>query len=349
MILQAWMSKLHIGSLSLLMIALLTQTPSAHAQGSAFDVPSNQSFGGRNGQIQGTVYLSRGAQPASQVLVSIRSLSSGMSQTVLTDFAGHFELREVPQGAYEVTAGERGYGFASSIAEVNIFPAEVTLYLNGSGTPLRGGNPYTVSARELKIPAKAQDEYNRGLALMAKSDFADSLAHFNKAAAAYPDYYEAVYQIGVAELRLNHHDRAMEAFQKAIDLSGGRYARPQFAYGLLLCNQGKPEEAERLIRRGLETDANSAEGHLFLGIALLAQNRQDEVEKSLREALLRRPQYADVYLVFADLHARRRDYSSQVQDLDIYLKLAPSTPGIDQVRRVREAAQRRIAESSAQN
>src|SRR5437867_7771084 len=336
MILQAWMSKLHIGSFSLLMIALLTQTP-ARAQGSAFDIPSNQSFGGRNGQILGTVYLSRGARPASQVLVSIRSLSSGMSQTVLTDFAGHFELREVPHGAYEVTAGEQGYGFASSIAEVNIFPTDVTLYLNGPGTPPRGGNPYTVSARELKIPAKAQDEYNRGLALMAKNDFADSLAHFNKAAAAYPDYYEAVYQIGVAELRLNHHDRAMEAFQKAIDLSGGRYARPQFAYGLLLCNQGKPEEAERLIRRGLETDANSAEGHLFLGIALLAQNRQDEAEKSLREALLRRPQYADVYLVLADLHARRRDYSSQVQDLDIYLKLAPSTPGIDQVRQVREA------------
>jgi hypothetical protein len=63
--------------------------------------------------------------------------------------------------------------------------------------------------------------------------------------------------------------------------------------------------------------------------------------------LLRKPQYADVYLVLADLHAKRKDYQSQIQDLDIYLKLAPTAAGVDYVRKVREAAQQLAASSSS--
>jgi Tfp pilus assembly protein PilF len=356
MILRVCKSKLSVVSISLFIVALFTLPSPACGQGSDGvpfneDLHSNESFGGRNGQIIGTVYVNRGAQPASQVLVNIRSMTSGRMQAVLTDFAGRFALREIPPGSYEVSAGGRGLGFATAITEVGIFPTEVTLYLNSpnaSNARPRGRNPNVVSAHELKIPEKAQNEFYRGLDLLAKKDFAGSLAHFNKAAADYPDYYEAIYHAGLVELRLDHQDKAAEAFQKAIDLSGGHYARPQFAYGLLLCNQRKPKEAENLIRRGLESDSDSPEGHLFLGIALLDQNRLDESEQSLREALLRMSHYADVYLVLADLHARRKDYPSQIQDLDIYLKLAPTAPGADYVRKVREAAEH-LAASSAQS
>lgn len=353
MILRVFKSKLSIASIFVLLVAMFAIPFPARGQ-SSFDTPFNDNlhssdpFGGRNGEISGTVYLNRRGEPASQVLVNIRSVTSGINRTVLTDYSGHFELREIPSGEYEVSAAEHGLGYARSTAEVGYFPAEVTLYLNSPNGPPRGADPYMVSAHELKIPQKAQNEYDRGLNLMQKKDFVGSLAHFSKAAADYPDYYEAVYQAGLADLRLGHQDKAIEAFQKAIDLSGGHYARPQFAYGLLLCNQRKAEEAERLIRRGLETEPDSAEGHLFLGIALLDENRLDESEKSLREALLRRPQYADVYLVLADVHAKRKDYQSQIQDLNTYVKLAPTAPGIDYIRRVRETAQR-LAASAPQN
>ena len=38
------------------------------------------------------------------------------------------------------------------------------------------------------------------------------------------------------------------------------YVWRQFAYGLLLGNRGKPEEAQRIIRRALETDPNAKRG-----------------------------------------------------------------------------------------
>jgi tetratricopeptide (TPR) repeat protein len=348
MILQVW--KLKLRSLFLLFsaltVALLAQASSALAQGSFFGDPLTPSFGSRTGQILGTVYLNRSAEPAGQVVVNVRSLSSGTIRTVLTDVNGRFGMNQIPPGTYEVSSSETGYGFASTIADVNFFPAEITLYLNSSFPTEHGANSYVVSVRELKIPSKAQNEYDRGLELLAKKDFAGSLGHFTKAAAIYPGYYEAIYYIGLLQLRWQHEDKAIDAFQKAIDLSGGHYARAQFAYGLILCDERKPEEAERLIRRGLETEPDSAEGHLFLGIALFAQNRLDEAEKSLREALLRRPQYPNVYLVLADVHAKRKDYQSQIQDLDAYLKLAPSSAASADVRKVRDTAKRLGSQSA---
>src|SRR5438105_4387146 len=227
MIVQFWKSKLQTTLFFLFMIALLSQAPSANAQSASVDIPPNPAWGGRTGQIAGTVYLNRNGEPASKVLVNIRSMLSGVSHAAETDFDGHFALSEIPQGTYEVSASEQGYGFASTITEVGLFPAEINLYLSSSNGPARGANPYAVSLRELKIPSKAQ--------------------------------------------------------------------------------------------------------------------------KSLREALLRKPQYADVYLVLADVHAKRRDYQAQVQDLDIYLKLVPSAAGSDYVRKVREAAKRLISDPRAQN
>src|SRR5256885_11814421 len=53
---------------------------------------------------------------------------------------------------------------------------------------------------------------------------------------------------------------------------------------------------------------------------------------SLHDAL---PIY--VYLVLADVHAKRKDYQSQVQDLDAYLKLVPSSAASADVRKDRKS------------
>ncbi len=133
---------------------------------------------------------------------------------------------------------------------------------------------------------------------------------------------------------------AAQAFQKAIDLSGGRYAWAQFALGLLVCRRGEYAEAETVIREGLEVDGRSAIGHLFLSVALFRLNRLEEAERSAQEALLRKPGFALAYLVLADVHGRRGEYARQLQDLDAYVKLEPDGPASKQVREVREVVRR---------
>ena len=68
-----------------------------------------------------------------------------------------------------------------------------------------------------------------------------------------------------------------------------------------------------------------------------------------REGLLRKADFADAYLVLSDVHARRHDYRTQLQDLESYLKLDPAGPASELVRRARAAVLKVIVEQNPAN
>ena len=325
--------------LNLLLITglLMARAPVAKAQ--AHDSET------KDGTISGTVLLRASNRPASQVAVKLKSHVAGIFRSVLTDLEGHFEVRSLPPSTYEIMVDEPGYEPAQTSARLDGASSKLVLYLNSPNTMQTERNGYTVSARELKIPGKARREFEKGLGSLAKQDVAGSLSHFTKATEAFPDYYEAYYHVGVAATRLGQRDEAMQAFQKAIDASGGRYALAEFGIGYLVYLEGKPEEAATIIRRGLEVDPNSPDGYLILGMAQLRLNRPDEAERSAREALLRNPNFAHAYLVLSDACGHRHEYRAQLQDLDAYLKLEPNGAESEHVRKAREVVLRILAKS----
>jgi len=203
-----------------------------------------------------------------------------------------------------------------------------------------------VSLRELQIPPKARDEFERGLRRLEKRDPAGSLRHFDTAIRVFPDYYEVYYHEGIAALQLRNNEDAERYFQKSIDLSEGKYARAEFGYGLALLRQGKPEEAETAVRHGLEADPNNADGHVVLGFVLLKLNRPEEAEKKARDALaFHSANAAKGYLVLADVDAAAENYDQQVRDLDAYLKLRPDDPNKKVLQDIRDLAKRLAARS----
>jgi tetratricopeptide (TPR) repeat protein len=321
-------------------LVMMAWTPRAQAQGSALERPS--------GEISGLVLLEAKNFPANQVIVTVKSKDAGISRSVLTDVEGQFELRELPAGTYGISVEESGYDPAWASVRINGDSAKVVLRLKPSKFSQGGRSNFTVSVKELKIPGKARDEYKRGLELLAKNDVAGSLSHLAKATEAAPEYYEAYYHLGVVEAKLGRRDEAMLAFRRAIELTGGHYAWAEFGVGFLLCQEGKPEEAETVVRKGLELDENSPEGHVVLGMALLKLNRPEEAEKSAREALLRRPNFAEAYLVLSDAYALRRNYRGQLEGLDTYLRLDPRGPESERAARAREATLKNLEEHPEQ-
>jgi len=290
--------------------------------------------------ISGTVYLSGDNQPASQVALSLKSHEAGIFRSMLTDYDGHFEVQGLPAGTYEISIEEQGYQPYRSTAQFDGTALKLELRLTASGAPPVPADAYTISVRELKIPGKAQDEYRKGLERLAKKDQNGSLSHFMKAVQLFPGYFEALYHQGIVHTNLGQLEKAMQAFQKAIVVSGGRYARAVFGIGYVHYLQGNAAEAETTLRRGLEIDPNSADGYVILGMTLLRLDRPDEAEKSAREALVRDPNMANAYLVLADSCSRRQDYRDQIQDLDNYLRLDPEGAASKRVHEVRDVAQR---------
>ncbi len=333
-----------------LILALYPFATAVRAQEAATPVAASQEAGSQaaNGKISGTVYLPGSNEPASQVAISLKAHEAGVFRSILTDYDGRFEIQGLPAGTYEVSIEEQGYQPYRSTAQFDGSTLKLELHLS-SIMPPSSSSANTVSVRELAIPGKAKDEYRKGLMSLAKKQMVQSLKHFASAVRAFPGYFEALYHQGIVETDLGHPEAAMQDFQMASELSGGRYARAQFGMGYLYYLQGNPAQAERMTRRGLELDPDSADGYVILGMTLLRLNRTDEAERSAREALLRNPNEADAYLVLADTCARRQNYAQQVQNLDTYLKLDPASPASKRAREVREVAQRIVNRAQSQS
>ena len=334
-----------------LSLVLLASTATIRAQEAVAQEVASQGVGSQatTGMISGTVFLPGSNEPASQVAVSLKSHDVGIFRSVLTDYDGHFEVAGLPAGTYEFSIEEQGYQTYRSTAEFDGSSLKLDLHLASLGPWQPAQSPSTVSVRELAIPGKAKEEYRKGLVSLAKKELASSLKHFASAVRAFPGYFEAIYHQGIVETDLGHQQAAMQDFQMAAELSGGRYARAQFGMGYLYYLQGNAAQAESITRRGLELDPDSPDGYVILGLTLLRLNRTDEAEKSAREALLRDPNHADAYLVLADTCARRKNYQEQIQDLDTYLKLDPNGTASKRAREVREVAQQILSRAHSQN
>jgi tetratricopeptide (TPR) repeat protein len=299
--------------------------------------------------ILGTVLAEGRNIPVSGVLVSVRPLAGGSFAGVLTDSSGHFEMRGLTPGNYEIVLQEPGYEPTRASLQLPGPKQPVELYLRVSNRLPRKSANYTVSVRELKIPGRARNAFHNGLERLEKFDAAGGRTQFARAIAEFPEYYEAYYHLGVAELRLGNDKKAADAFQKAIDLSGGRYPWAQFSLGFVLCRFGDYVEAKSVIDRGLEVDSDSAVGRVMLSIVFFGLNRLEEAEQTAREALLRNPSLASAYLALADVHGRRKEYTLQLHDLDAYLKLAPDGPDRRLIRQSREIIHRKVADTKDRN
>jgi tetratricopeptide (TPR) repeat protein len=197
----------------------------------------------------------------------------------------------------------------------------------------------TVSVRDLGIPAKAFEDFQRGLQELGKQETVRSIRSFTKAIEKYPQYYEAYYHLGVAERRLGQDDKAMASFQTAIDLSNGKYALAEYGYALLLAKTGKTKDAEQSVRYGLELDQNRPIGEVVLATVLLTEHRVDEAEKHAREALSLDSNACDAYLVLAALHGQRGEYADEVQDLDSFLTIEPNSARTQMIKGIRDVAE----------
>lgn len=204
---------------------------------------------------------------------------------------------------------------------------------------------YTVSVRELKIPGKARKAFVKGMQMMAAKNPGGSIAEFKKAIVEYPAYYEAYYRLGAAELDLEQGAEATEAFLKAIELSEGHYAAAYFALALVLCHDNRFAEADTLAKTGLSLEPDSSIGQFALGWAELGLGRLATAEKEIRGVLQRRSDFREGWLLMVEIHRRGSHLPELVLDVDAYLKLDASGAPSGPLRRLREEAQRTMAQS----
>jgi Tfp pilus assembly protein PilF len=227
------------------------------------------------------------------------------------------------------------------ISSVPLFSARVCL---GQTDTDAARNNYVVSVQELKAERKAHAAFAKGSQMLEKGDALGSIAHLEQAIAQYPEHYKAYYDLGVAHFKLAHLAEAEQAFQKAIDITKGNFAPPQFGLGAILCHRSEFPDAERLLQRALELEPGSTAGKYYLGWAQFGLNRLIEAERSLEQALLRNANFAEAYLLLTKVHLRQHNLPAASKDLESYLKLEPQK---EQARTLAEHIKQQMAQDAA--
>jgi tetratricopeptide (TPR) repeat protein len=238
--------------------------------------------------------------------------------------------------------GSRLFAFACFILLSLPALSSAQARFSAHGETVPDGFSTSVSVHELKIPEKARNLYNKGIQKFAEKDWAGCIVEFQRAIAAYADFYEAYYKIGLANLELKLSADAQTAFRKSIELSEGRFAPPLFGLGLALGNEKHFEDGLAFIRSGLSLEPTSARGNFTLAWVLYTAGRVSEAEKSVKEALLYSPTFAMAHLLLAQIHRRQNNSAAMIDDLDAYLRIEPDNPRSAGVRAVRDAAARAL-------
>jgi Tfp pilus assembly protein PilF len=227
------------------------------------------------------------------------------------------------------------------ISSATLFSARVCL---GQTDPNVARNDYVVSVQDLKAERKGYAAFAKGSHMLEKGDAVGSIPHLERAIAEYPEHYKAYYDLGVAHFRLDHLPEAEQAFQKAIDITKGNFAPPQVGLGAVLCQRSDFPQAERLLQRALDLEPGSAAGKYYLGWAQYGLNRLVEAERSLQQALLRKANFAEAYILLTRVHLRQHDLPAASKDLESYLKIEPRQ---EQARTLAEQIKRQMEQDSA--
>jgi tetratricopeptide (TPR) repeat protein len=198
-------------------------------------------------------------------------------------------------------------------------------------------NDYVVSVQDLKMASKGRAAFDKGSQMLDKGDATHSITYLERAIAQYPEHYMAYYDLGVAHFRLAHQAEAEQAFQKAIDLTKGTFALPQFGLGAILCQKNEFLQAETLLQHALQLEPGSAVGKYYLAWAQFGLNRLIEAERTLEQALLRNSNLSQAYFMLARIHVRQRNLPAALRDLESFLKLEPHKEDVktlaDRIRR----------------
>ena len=202
---------------------------------------------------------------------------------------------------------------------------------------------YVVSVQDLKMSGKSRAAFAKGSQLLEKGDTLGSIVYLEQAIAEYPEHYKAYYDLGVAHFRLEQQTEAEQAFQKAIDLTKGNFAPPQFGLAAILCQRAEFPQAITLLQSALNLEPGSAIGKYYLGWAQYGLNRLIEAEQTLEQSLTRNPDLAEAYLLLTRVHVRQKNLPGALRDLETYLKINPRN---EQARNLAQELKRELAQTA---
>jgi hypothetical protein len=300
--------------------------------------------------ITGTVYAEKGDRPILNATVRLCNGGGNLIMESVTSESGDYAFRGISRGNYILQVSAVGFEPTSINVDLSFNSDRgVPIYLKP--TPAQGndsGGLGSVSAHEMSMPKAARDSFAAGKKKMyVDKNPQGALADFQAAVTIAPGYYEAYYQLALADASLGNSSDAETNLRKAIEVSGDRCGEADVSLGTILLDRGQSAEGEKTLRRGIELSPDFWLGHYELGRALLNQEKISEALKSAEQARSLSPGSAINYRLLSNIHLREKDYTALLEDIDAYIKLDPDSPAGIRAKALREQVAQKVSAQGA--
>ena len=152
------------------------------------------------------------------------------------------------------------------------FRSPTTTWASSWPTADSSTRPSPITARPWKSSPTTRAHINLGIALAARGQFDEAIAHYRKALEIKPDYAEAHDNLGLALAGRGQVDEAIAHYRKALEIEPD-YADAHYNLGIALADRGQIDEAIAHYRKALEIKPDYAEAHNNLGTPWPAAGR----------------------------------------------------------------------------
>ena len=179
-------------------------------------------------------------------------------------------------------------------------------------------------------PVYADAHFRLGIALEKHGDIGAAIVAYHRATQLQSSLTEAWFRAGALVYELGHRDEAIGCFQRAA-ATGGKTNFGRLGKARALLTEERHQEAEQVLRQALKADPNNAMAHDLLGNLLSEFGRFDEARECFDQATTIAPLLAGSYY---DL-VRCRPVTSDDDGLLPRMEAALATPGLEATQRLR--------------
>jgi tetratricopeptide (TPR) repeat protein len=294
------------------------------------------SLGVGNFIIHGNLINEASGIPVNAVTVALYKDGLSVGQT-RTDDTGKFQFRGLTKGRYEVVANLERHPPVRELVAMNTQNQvyHVSLYARSVTDPKDGQRAAssTVDLAYLRLPRKAQQEFERALRSSNEGNYDRSVRSLRTVLELEPNFSPAHNQLGINLYLLGRRQEAAQAFLKATQLDTC-YSHAFVNLGKLLNESGDHLGAIEFLRAGVACDFKSALGFFQLGIAYYQLNSLQVAESYLKKALeLDSDHTHPIRLELANLYLKRGEKPSAAAQLTAFLQENPDAPQATQVRK----------------
>ena len=280
-----------------------------------------------------------------------------------TDNSGLFFFRRLSTGVFQIRVQTYGTTFIGQTQRVQLERGrafeQVDFVLASKGGSSSPTIPGVVFAQE--VPEKARKQYERGIALIQKSERDPSagigtqavmrkegMVALQNAIDIFPLYFDALHVLGTELVKQLDYDRAIPVLTKAIEVNRQSYPS-LYTLSIAQYNLKQVSEAIESMKRAMALNQQSMAANLWLGMLLRQTDKFDEAETYLKQAdHLAASKSADVHWQLALLFNKVKRYKEAADELELFLKVEPDAKDTELIKKLIKKFRQQSSEGQKQ-